>query len=154
MYIFTNGTLVLDEQHIIFEFIKKLQGLMICMVFGESMHVCIVVKFVLNNIITLFILFKGLFHWEVPGLASHTHTPIHLSFRSENDAHVQLIHHQGWNPSCSLQKKSWTLDPDWQDLGRSTKLSFFIMSKFWQNCASVGQVSDLILKTAAGWPAD
>ena len=30
----------------------------------------------------LFVLFKGLFHWEVPGLASHTHTPIHLSLWS------------------------------------------------------------------------
>ena len=28
------------------------------------------------------------------------------------------------------------------------KLSFFIIYKFWQNCASVRQVSDLILKTA------
>ena len=35
-----------------------------------------------------------------------------------------------------------------QHLGRSGKLSFFIIYKFWQNCASVRQVSDLILKTA------
>ena len=34
-----------------------------------------------------------------------------------------------------------------QHLGRSGKLSFFIIYKFWQNCASVRQVSDLILKT-------
>ena len=35
-----------------------------------------------------------------------------------------------------------------QHLGQSGKLSFFIIYKFWQNCASVRQVSDLILKTA------
>ena len=50
-----------------------------------------------------------------------------------------------WN---SLQNKCRTTDPDRQNLGRSGKLSFFILYKFWQNCASVRQVSDLILKTA------
>ena len=34
-----------------------------------------------------------------------------------------------------------------KDLGRSDKLSFFIIYKFWLNCASVRQVSDLILKS-------
>ena len=48
----------------------------------------------------------------------------------------------------SLQNKCRTADPDRQNLGRSGKLSFFIIYKFWQNCASVRQVSDLILKTA------
>ena len=47
----------------------------------------------------------------------------------------------------SLQNKCWTADPDRQNLGRSGKLSFFTIYKFWQNCASVRQVSDLILKT-------
>ena len=40
-----------------------------------------------------------------------------------------------------------TADPDRQNLGLSSKLSFCIDYKFWQNCASVRQVSDLILKT-------
>ena len=48
----------------------------------------------------------------------------------------------------SLQNNRWTVDSDRQNLGRSGKLSFFIIYKFWQNCASVQQVSDLILKTA------
>ena len=39
------------------------------------------------------------------------------------------------------------MDPDRQNLGQSSKLSFFIIYKFWQNCALVWQVSDLILKT-------
>ena len=39
------------------------------------------------------------------------------------------------------------MDPDQQNLGRSGKLSLFVIYKFWQNCASVRQVSDLILKT-------
>ena len=30
----------------------------------------------------------------------------------------------------------------------TNKLSFFIIYKFWQNCTSIWQVSDLILKTA------
>ena len=47
----------------------------------------------------------------------------------------------------SLQNKCRTADPDWQNLGRASKLCFFIISKFWQNCASIRQVSDLILKT-------
>ena len=49
---------------------------------------------------------------------------------------------------CSLQNKCRTADPDWQNLGRSGKVSFFIIYKFWQNCASVRQVSDHILKSA------
>ena len=48
----------------------------------------------------------------------------------------------------SLQNKCRTADIDRQNLGRSGKLSFFIIYKFWQNCASVRQVSDLILKNA------
>ena len=40
-----------------------------------------------------------------------------------------------------------TADPDPQNLGLSSKLSFFVNYKFWQNGASVRQVSDLILKT-------
>ena len=47
----------------------------------------------------------------------------------------------------SLKNKCGTKDPDRQNLGRSGKLSFFNIYKFWQNCASVWQVSDLILKT-------
>ena len=47
----------------------------------------------------------------------------------------------------SLQNKCRTTDPDRQNLGQSGKLSFFIIYKFWQNCASVRQVPDLILKT-------
>ena len=50
----------------------------------------------------------------------------------------------------SLQNKCRTADIDRQNLGRSGKLSFFIIYKFWQNCASVRQVSDLILKTVTG----
>ena len=50
-------------------------------------------------------------------------------------------------PPHSLQNKCRTTDPDQQNLGRSGKLSFFVIYKFWQNCASVRQVSDLILKT-------
>ena len=47
----------------------------------------------------------------------------------------------------SVQNKSRTTDPDRQNLGWSGMLSFFIIHKFWQNCASVLQLSDLILKT-------
>ena len=36
--------------------------------------------------------------------------------------------------------------PDRQNLCCSGKLSFFVIYKFWQNCASVRQVSDHILK--------
>ena len=57
---------------------------------------------------------------------------------------VPLTFPEGYN---SLQNKCWTADIDRQNLGRSGKLSFFIIYKFWQNCASVRQVSDLILKT-------
>ena len=55
--------------------------------------------------------------------------------------------HSYWShePTNSLQNKCQTADPDRQNLGRPCKLSFII--KFWQNCASVRQVSDLILKT-------
>ena len=45
--------------------------------------------------------------------------------------------------------KCRTADPDRQNLARSSKLSFFTIYKFWQNCASVRQVSDLILKTGS-----
>ena len=48
----------------------------------------------------------------------------------------------------SLQNNCRTADPDLQNLGQSGKLSFFTLCKFWQNCAMVRQVSDLILKTA------
>ena len=48
----------------------------------------------------------------------------------------------------SLQNKCWTADPDRQNLGSSGKFSFFTIYKFWQNCALVQQVADLILKTA------
>ena len=37
--------------------------------------------------------------------------------------------------SYSLQNKCQTTDPDWQNLGWSGKLSFFIIYKFRQNCA-------------------
>ena len=50
-------------------------------------------------------------------------------------------------PVCSLQNKCRTTDPHHQNLGRSGKLSFFIIYKFLQNCASVRQVLNLILKT-------
>ena len=46
----------------------------------------------------------------------------------------------------NLQSKCRTVDPYRQNLGRSSKLSFFIIYKFWQNCASVRQVFDLILE--------
>ena len=49
--------------------------------------------------------------------------------------------------TSSLQNKCRTADPDRQNLSQSGKLSFFIIYKFWQSCASVWQVSDLILKT-------
>ena len=49
---------------------------------------------------------------------------------------------------ASLQNKCRTVDPDRLNLGRPGKLSFFVIYKFWQNCASVRQVSDLILKAA------
>ena len=52
-----------------------------------------------------------------------------------------------WSHKNSLQNKCRTAEPDQQNLGRSGKLSFFIIFKFWQNCALVPQVSDLILKT-------
>ena len=52
-----------------------------------------------------------------------------------------------WVNVSSLQNKCQTAYPDRLNLGRSGKLSFFIIYKFWQNCASVRQVSDLILKT-------
>ena len=48
-----------------------------------------------------------------------------------------------------LQNKCRTADPDWQNLGRSSKPSFFVIYKFGQNCAQVQQVSDLILKTVS-----
>ena len=47
----------------------------------------------------------------------------------------------------SLQNKCRSADPDRQNLGRSGKISFFIIYKLWQKRASVRQVSDLILKT-------
>ena len=48
---------------------------------------------------------------------------------------------------CSLQNKCRTMNPDGQNLDRSGKLSFFVIYKFWQNCALIQQASDLILKT-------
>ena len=39
------------------------------------------------------------------------------------------------------------MDPDQQNWGQSNKLSLFTIHKFLQNCASVRQVSNLILKT-------
>ena len=53
----------------------------------------------------------------------------------------------GKTHTTSLQNKCRTADPDQQNLGPSGKLSVFIIYKFWQNCASVRQVSDLILNT-------
>ena len=47
----------------------------------------------------------------------------------------------------SLQNKCRTVNPDRQNLGWSAKLSFFMIYKFWQNCALVRKVSDLILIT-------
>ena len=41
--------------------------------------------------------------------------------------------------------------PDRQNLGRSGKLFFFVIYKFWQICPSVWQFSDLILKTESDW---
>ena len=49
----------------------------------------------------------------------------------------------------SLQNKCRTEDPDGQNLGRSGKLSFFTIYKFWQSCGLVRQLSDLILKIAS-----
>ena len=49
--------------------------------------------------------------------------------------------------TSSLQNKCRTADPDRQNLSQSGEFSFFIIYKFWQSCASVWQVSDLILKT-------
>ena len=48
-----------------------------------------------------------------------------------------------------LQNKCRTADPDGQKWDRSGRLSFFTIHKFWQNCAVVQQVSNLILKTAS-----
>ena len=47
--------------------------------------------------------------------------------------------------TCSLRNKCRTTDPDQQNLAQSGKLSFFIIYKFWQNCALVWQISDHIL---------
>ena len=68
-----------------------------------------------------------------------------------------MIHHKQWNIidfpfgwvkiESSLENKCQTADPDWQNLNLSGKLSFFFIYKFWQNWASVPQVSDFILKT-------
>ena len=57
----------------------------------------------------------------------------------------------------SSQYKCRTADPNWQNLSRSGKLSFFTIYNFWQNFASVRQVLDLILKTVEvcdEWQAD
>ena len=48
---------------------------------------------------------------------------------------------------CTLQNKCQATDPDRHNWGWSSRLSFFTIYKFWQNCASVRQGSDLILKT-------
>ena len=62
--------------------------------------------------------------------------------------HKQVLTHWGRvQHICSLQNKYRTADPDLQNFGRSGKLFFFTIYKFWKNCASVRQVSDLILKT-------
>ena len=56
----------------------------------------------------------------------------------------ELHHH-------NLQNKCPTVDPDRQNFGWSSKLSIFIIYKFWQNCASVQQVSDLMFKDCHHW---
>ena len=50
--------------------------------------------------------------------------------------------------NINLQSNYQAVDPDRQNLGHSDKLSFLVIYKFWQNCALVWQVSDIILKTA------
>ena len=60
---------------------------------------------------------------------------------------VWVLQLKRYTVDYSLQNKCRTADPDRQNLGRSGKLSFFVIYKFWQNCPSVQQVSDLILKT-------
>ena len=71
----------------------------------------------------------------------HPHPILGSTHKTGN---VPLTFPEGYN---SLQNKCRTADIDRQNLGRSGKFSFFIIYKFWQNCASVRQVSDLILKT-------
>ena len=63
-------------------------------------------------------------------------------------------YHRNMTPKSQYQpavfkNKCQTVDPDRQNLGWSGMLSFFIIYKFWQNCASVRQVSDIILKTGS-----
>ena len=48
----------------------------------------------------------------------------------------------------SLQNKCRTADPDWQNLGRSGKLSFFIIYKFGKIVLRSGKFQILFLKTA------
>ena len=75
---------------------------------------------------------------------------VKISNKYKHQSLVQLILNMGTHTIVliySLQNKCRTADPDRQNSGRSGKLSFFVIYKFWQNCASVWQVSDLILKT-------
>ena len=47
-------------------------------------------------------------------------------------------------------RRPW-LAKTWVSLASFLSISLFIIYKFWQNCASVRQVSDLILKTVGDW---
>ena len=72
---------------------------------------------------------------------------VKISNKYKHQSLVQLILNMGTHIIVliySLQNKCRTADPDRQNSGRSGKLSFFVIYEFWQNCASVRQVSDLI----------
>ena len=79
-------------------------------------------------------------------LRTHKHTHRHAGLNSILVTKPGNIRVKWLEKLYSLQNKCRTTDPEWQNLGRSGKLSFFLKYKFWQNCASVLQVSDLILK--------
>ena len=63
---------------------------------------------------------------------------------------VCLPHMWDINYVFGLQNWCRTTDPDRQNRGRSSNLSFFTIYRFWQSCVSVLQVSHLILKNVFG----
>ena len=77
--------------------------------------------------------------------SSVTHTPQDSPKRVEDNKKVSCDTFQ--YKDYSLQNKCRTADPDRQNMGHSGMLFFFTIYKFWQNCAWVRRVSDLILKT-------
>ena len=77
--------------------------------------------------------------------SSVTHTPQDSPKRVEDNKKVSCDPFQ--YKDYSLQNKCRTADPDRQNMGHSGMLFFFTIYKFWQNCAWVRRVSDLILKT-------